>query len=1145
MPSEWIAQQLAPSLTERPGHTVDLKQLLLRGQVDNDLPGRPEVTSSAEDYDAVPVHLRAEVSLVVGGAVEEAAAMVNQYADPSGYAAALHKIASRYEATPHSQPKDRFNIEVAIKVYESVLGILPADDAARRLAVQNLILALIARSSFPGDHAVDDLDRALTLGYEACFLPSDDELGRSCLWSILAECHQAHFNLCGDRDSLDLAIDLLREVSDLCQSRSAGAEISMKATYKLASSIALRWNQCKDATDAEWLEGLFHNKTTSDTPLSCPDSSTPPSSPGSPVRLRPLSMFAFPDGAQGDPEFIQMITDHFQAPLDESTDGVDYGALFAGIANMHMRDYQQLGDHAKLDEAMMWGREALVRRPPGHPDRGSLLDDVAGVLRTRFTQLGDHKDLNKAISLQCDALNLCPVSHPERGILLNTLAEILLTRFGQFGDTGDLYSAASLQCEALELYPDGRAGRDILLNTLGNILGTRFKQHGNTGDLDSSISLHYEALSLRSAGHPEQSISLNNLASMLHARFKHHGDQSDLDSAVALQHKALKLHPTGHTGHDILLSGLANILITRYEWLGSIMDLNDAVTKYYEVLNLHPAGHPDHGPSLSKLASILIARFKRFGDRMDLDNAVTLQHESLNICPDGHPDRSSLLCNLAVALHTRYEQLGDIADLDRAVTLQYEALALCPTNHQDRGFALSKLAEILATRYKQLGDFDDLDQAATLQYENLGLPSADPSKQGSSLYNLANILRMRFEQSNSPADLETAIDLYLKAVELCPTSSPSHDLVLSALANTLLLIWENTDPKNDSLLDKFMDLCGKIPPGTQDCHWKLVSIKSTPGTPHFDPEAALILISELLQNPLTTTQSLLRQAIAGLQAFTQLKVYDQTIQRRVVEVYQQVISLMPQAAYLGLNPSQRLQSITDAEPAAIMAASHALVLHDVPIALEVLEQGRAVFWQQAIRLRTPLVSSQVPQTQQNEINQLLYSLDHPPSFWDHQDKRAIEQEEGKRWRHTHRLQELLKSVKEQFETEAQEHNLLPPVYTHLIQAAQKGPIVVLISTSVFSGAIIIKHKDVPDLVHFPDANPGWLDNWLHSWNKHVKDARALPRESTRAAHRVNLSQRSEHALLKELWQNVAYPVIQALKIAKVGSLYRFAITNSQ
>ena len=75
---------------------------------------------------------------------------------------------------------------------------------------------------------------------------------------------------------------------------------------------------------------------------------------------------------------------------------------------------------------------------------------------------------------------------------------------------------------------------------------------------------------------------------------------------------------------------------------------------------------------------------------------------------------------------------------------------------------------------------------------------------------------------------------------------------------------------------------------------------------------------------------------------------------------QQAISLMPQAAYLGLSLNHRLKSVADAEHSATMAASHALLIPNATLALELLEQGRAVFWRQSLHLRTPFEALDIP-----------------------------------------------------------------------------------------------------------------------------------------------------------------------------------------
>ena len=128
-------------------------------------------------------------------------------------------------------------------------------------------------------------------------------------------------------------------------------------------------------------------------------------------------------------------------------------------------------------------------------------------------------------------------------------------------------------------------------------------------------------------------------------------------------------------------------------------------------------------------------------------------------------------------------------------------------------------------------------------------------------------------------------------------------------------------------------------PGAWVSLGRLSGIKSKPQSCHSNPADALELLSQLLLSPLGSTQRLLHQVVSRLGELGTAYTLDDCLRKRLVDVYLQAIKLMPQAAHLGLDLHQRLQAIIDAEPAATMAASHALVLHNIPLALTLLEQG--------------------------------------------------------------------------------------------------------------------------------------------------------------------------------------------------------------
>ncbi|EPT05715.1 hypothetical protein FOMPIDRAFT_1111424 [Fomitopsis schrenkii] len=961
---------------------------------------------------------------------------------------------------------DRADLDLAVMSLKRALFHWPPGHQAH--VVNNLAVALHTRFEQLGDRA--DLDSGIDLLREALELHPAGHPDRSASINDLATYLQTRFELLGDRADLDSAVTLHREALEL---RPVGHPDRGSSLNNLANALL------GDHADLDSVIAL-HREALEIHPVGHPHRSFSLNNIGSALQSR----------------------------------------------------FEQLGDRADLDSAINLHREALELRPSGHPDRSSSLSILATALRTRFKQLGDRADLDSAITLRREALELRPAGHPDRSMLLNNLARSLNTRFEQLGDRADLDSIISLHCEALEHHPAGHPDRSSSLTDLGSALQSRFRHRGDRADLASAINLHHEALELHPTGHPDRCGSLGNLANDLKIRFEQFGDPADLDNAIALHRESHELHPVGHPHRSVSLNNLASSLNTRFRQLGDRADLDSVISLHCEALELCPAGDPRRSWSLTNLGSALQSRFEQLGDCADLDRAIDLHHEALELRPVGHLGRSWVLSNLAVTLQTRFEQLGGRTDLDRAIDLHRDTLELCPAGHSNHSLSLNNLATALHIRFTHFGDRVDLESATSLHREVLVLHPAGHPIRSLSLRNLANTLQCQFEQLGALVDMDSVITLHREALELCPTGHPHHSLALHSLASALQTRFNQLGDHAD--LDKAIDLHREavelLPTGHPNHVASLNNLAISLFHRWHDSKdnAALDEFVGLCETAATVPPGISLLAVARLARFSEIGVFDQPTQKRVVEVYSEVISLMPQVAYLGLSPSRRLQSIIRAEPAAVMAASHALALHDISTAIQLLEQGRAVFWQQATRLRTPLLDSQLPQSKQNEINQLLHSLDNQPSFLNPQDRRSVEQDDTKRWRQTQRLEELLKEAREQFEAEAEEHSLLPPKFPTLIQAARKGPIVLLLSTAVFSGAVIIKQGGA-SVVHIPEANPSWLVNWVVSWYQWVESARVA-----RAAHLVGQNiPHNQHELLAELWHKVAFPVIQALGFLQV------------
>ncbi|KAF8122938.1 TPR-like protein [Boletus edulis] len=729
--------------------------------------------------------------------------------------------------------------------------------------------------------------------------------------------------------------------------------------------------------------------------------------------------------------------------------------------------YKQLGRVVDLDEAIVLDREALELRPQGHPDRSMSLNNLAVRLWTRYNQLGAMVDLDEAIVLDREALELCPQGHPDRSMPLNNLAVRLSTRYNQLGAMADLDDAIVLDREALELCPQGHPDRSTSLNNLAIYLSTRFNQLGAMADLDDAIVLDREALELRPQGHPDRSMSLNNLAVDLSTRYNQLGAMVDLDEAIVLDREALELRPQGHPDRSTSLNNLALHLSTRYNQLGAMADLDDAIVLDREALELRPQGHPDRSTSLNNLALHLSTRYNQLGAMVDLDEAIVLDREALELRPQGHPDRSMSLNNLAVRLWTRYNQLGAMVDLDEAIVLDREALELCPQGHPDRSMPLNNLAVHLSTRYNQLGAMADLDDAIVLDREALELrPQGHPDR-STSLNNLAIYLSTRFNQLGAMADLDDAIVLDREALELRPQGHPDRSMSLQSLASALYTRFIQLRQADDK--KSIFSLYAQLVDAPQ-------LISST----DLSAARAWIRVAEEFQHPSTLLayETSLRLLIHHLSTLPSLP--------------QHLIILKERSASLAV----------DAFSACLRRGARIR-------AVELLEQGRSVFWSQLNRLRFPLddvmASGPTGRLLADEfihVVSLIRIAVNSPGADQH----------GRLCHLNLEMQRIIINIRE---LPGLSRFLLPSLFSELQRAASGGPVIIVNASQYSCDALVILLDRDP--VHIPlqiaQASVRNLSEELHA--------------STERAKKVDVT-RELGSLLRNLWDQVVSPIMDFL-----------------
>jgi CHAT domain-containing protein/tetratricopeptide (TPR) repeat protein len=737
---------------------------------------------------------------------------------------------------------------------------------------------------------------------------------------------------------------------------------------------------------------------------------------------------------------------------------------------VHLGDrYDQLGATRDLDEAIVLDREALTHHSQGYRERWMSLNNLARHLCSRYKQLSAKEDIDEAIVLGREALELPPQGHPDRSTLLNNLTVILSTLYEQLGEMKVLDEVIVLEREALDHHPQGHPDRSMSLHNLAIHLYTRYYKHlGAMEDLNEAIVLDREALDLPLQGHPHRSMSLINLSACLASRYIQLGAKEDLNEAIFLGREALELRPQGHPDRSTPLDNLAAYLFTRYEQLGATEDLDGAIFLGREALELRPQGHPHRSSSLDNLSICLSSRYNQLGATQDLDEAIVLGREALDLCLQGDPDRSISLNNLATHLYLRFKQFGTMGDLEETIVLDREALDLRPQGHLDRSTSLNNLAIRLSTRYNQLWEIQDLDEATVLVQEALHLrPQGHPDR-SSSLNDLAAHLVARYNQLGAMEDLNEAILLDQEALHLRPQGHPDRFQSLENLARHLY----NRFTRSKQLQDK---------EELFSLYAQLVNVPQLVSSTDLSAARAWIDMAEHFHHPTIllayeTSLRLLIQHLANLPSLPQ-----------------HLVILKNLTSSLGV----------DAFSACLRQSSPSR-------AVELLEQGRGVFWSQLTRLHSPLdeaiVSSPAGKALTDEFTRLaslIRNVLHSPGADQHE-------------RVCHLNLELQTVVTDIRKLPGLSRFLLPSLFSDLRRAASLGPVIIVNASDYGCDALIVFLDQDP--VHIP----------LQITRENVRELSTELHTMTSRAKRADVTKELAF-FLRKLWDQIVSPIVDYLQ----------------
>jgi tetratricopeptide (TPR) repeat protein len=617
-----------------------------------------------------------------------------------------------------------------------------------------------------------------------------------------------------------------------------------------------------------------------------------------------------------------------------------------------------------------------------------------------------------------------------------------------------LEQAISVNEEALLYCLTEQEGRAELLEDLGVRLYTLCRQHSCRDTRASRcIEVLREALEMRPVGHASRSHSLHRLAKALFfVSYDYLGNRKALDEAIVLTRESLHLFPGVHPERDDALNTLACALRRDFEYSGDLDVLAECIESHREALLLRLPGHPLRDRTLNNLSTALLCSFEHQGGFDVLAEAISLCRQALQLRPVGHPLRWSALENLGISLYVRVNVVdhGQTEILAEAVCHQREAVELLPSTHSKRGEALLCLANSLVATFRCEGSLHSLAEAITLYRSVVGMYPPDHPDHDELLAKFAEALKLDFNLRGDATTLSEAVTLHQEALEARPPGHPQRLESLVSLADLHLMTETRSWADARRLYEEALEIC----PAGYPVRARLLSNMSRcfldRDSPFFRPAIGLRHLTAGYADQFSHINQRLRSAVSDLRNVED--AYDRTLGafdaseqeehiEEVLHLYVQVIGLLPRAANFGLDSDARLRAVSGSDEIARNAAGRALALERVSQAVEMLEQGRGVFWSQSLHLRATGFDD-LPSEERRELLRLLRLLEQGARRLESADQTTAQRERDLEFRRqlNGEAEALISRVRAYT---GLERFLLPPAFDALLGALPRGYVVIV------------------------------------------------------------------------------------------------------
>jgi tetratricopeptide (TPR) repeat protein len=782
-------------------------------------------------------------------------------------------------------------------------------------------------------------------------------------------------------------------------------------------------------------------------------------------------------------------------------------SLLENLGHTLVQDYDVSRQQATVDEAIIVYEEILRLQPEGHGHRALSLANFGGILQ-RLSE--DHAQsevhLDRAIVLLRESLRLRPPGDSARAQSLSSLGNALLTCFHQRGHAAVLVEAGLLHAEALSLCPVGSEDRDNSLNHLANVRFAQFQLNGagETGSIAHVVALYREALELRPLGHVWRDVSLSNLGNALLVQYRFEGNEDTLNEATQNHREALGLRSCSDPLRGFFLQSLGDALLVCYAAHLSRDILAEAVALYRDAVQLRPEGDFRRDQALTALAGALLCNFGEYGIWDSLAEAIALYREVLSRCARTH--RDGVLSHLANALQSGFWIRPDLTVLNEIIDLHREALQLRPPGHLTRWQTLIDYANALGNKFEYEGDTDALALAVALHRESVEARRPGDPQRYMSLGNLARTLYVQAAYSGQVDSLPKAIAAKREALRYCLDGHPDRSWLRLGLGVCLLMVHSPLFDYDEAMSHIIAGLGDDYASARKRLQLTLLEFRRVEG--------------------------------ACAHAIRELNLPTSHCSAQMLKAYRLIIRLQLRVASLGLDHQTRLQVIAGTDEVSRNAAAHALRLELLPDAVEILEEGRGIFWTQALRLRASELDGLFAEDGIT-LRTIFQSLEKRESAADKGIVHAAQRDVN--FDHRRRLSDQAEALISDIRTRPGfEPFLMPPSFDALMQTLPEGYVILLVVSALGCDALLLNGPaGIAQSIRLTLIHGTFNAAAIRSRLPRDANSRDVNEDIADEFRAMRVSSKRHEGLegiLASMWSSVVHPIVQALALkVRIGS----------